>query len=80
MLDIVVRIHIFSHSGNTATGTVILKDNGITIATKSLDTNGSAVFILEPNDLGSGIHTLIAFYAGNKKFAPSSSFPIVKHI
>jgi hypothetical protein len=78
---ITVNIHIFSSYSNVyATGAIVLRDNGKTIAVQHLGQTGSTVFNLQSDVLGVGIHNLVAHYAGDKNFVPSVSAVMVKEI
>jgi Leucine-rich repeat (LRR) protein len=55
----------------TPAGTVTFRDGVISIGTRTLDGSGHAT--LTTAALGTGSHSITAFYAGNPSFAPSTS-------
>lgn len=62
------------------TGVVVFKVDGVSLGVIALDATGTATLIFNSTVLGLGIFDVIAYYPGDKHYAPSESLTATKNI
>lgn len=69
-----ITVSVISANQSNPSGVIVLKHNNITLGVKVLNSEGYVVFNISSKKLGVGQHTLVAYYAGDKKNRAAYSF------